>query len=449
MKRLFFWKRSAEESASPSVAESGEEPAGLLTGDPIEDSQTISILLESIAEVSSQVGIDVVLEGIVRKSLEVTKAERALVLIGDSTENLAIRYARDTSGVDLGTDLVFSKTVVGKCLEQGAPQRSVVQSDQEALELGQSVFKLKLRAVMCAPLMGKAGKLGVVYVDSTAVRREFSNRDLELFGALSAQAAVALETARLHADSIEKVRLEKDVEIARRIQQHLLAAVPDDLGDLEVAVRFRAADEASGDSYDCIRLDDGRLVVTIADVTGHGVGAALLTHAAQAAMRSYFELIDDVSEVARRLNERLVEGVETGYFMSILMLVIDSAAGTLHYVNAGHPGLVRIRNGQTEEFEKTGMVMGVVDGQEYPARGPVSVEPGDLILLRTDGIDEVMNPQREVFGTERLFDELRATRPGETAEALLERIDAATTAHAAGHPQGDDFTMVAIRIIGK
>ncbi len=447
MKRLFFWKRPEDEGGA---GDAGDAPAGtgLLTGDPAEDSKTISILLESIAEVSSHTALDVVLEGIVQKSIEVSNAERGMLLLGDSLGALEVRLAQNVDGRDLEDDAMFSKTVVGKCIEEGAAQRSVVQSDQEALELGQSVYKLKLRAVMCSPLIGKAGPIGVIYVDSTAVRREFSQRDLELFGALSAQLGVALENARLHADSLEKVRLEKDVEIAHRIQQHLLAPVPDDHPGLDVAVRFRAADHASGDAYDVVALPDGGLVVMIGDVTGHGVGAALLTHAAQAALRSYLELIDDISEVATRLNERLVAGVEAGNFMSVLMVAIDPNKGTLHYVNAGHPGLVVVRDGQIEEHEKTGMVMGVVEGQQYTARGPIELKAGDMLLLRTDGIDETMNEQREVFGTERLFDLLKNAGAA-SADEVLGRVDAATTKHAGSVPQQDDFTMVAVRVLPR
>ncbi|MCA8942862.1 MAG: SpoIIE family protein phosphatase [Planctomycetes bacterium] len=446
----FSWKRRVDGTAEVAPGSGPDGPdrtSGILTGDPSQDEGTIAILLDCIADVSSHMSLDVVLQAIVSKSIEVTQAERAMLLLGDSLESLTVRLAQDSTGKDLGKDLVFSKTVVGKCLEDGSAHRSVVNSDQEALELGQSVYNLKLRAVMASPLNGKNGRIGVIYVDSTAVRREFSQRDLELFGALSAQLAIALENARLHADSLEKVRLEKDVEIAHRIQQHLLAPVPDDHPGLDIAVRFRAADQASGDAYDVVPLSDGRIVVMIGDVTGHGVGAALLTHAAQAALRSYLELIDDISEVATRLNERLVAGVEAGNFMSVLMVMIDREQ-RMFYVNAGHPGLIVVRNGEIEEHAKTGMVMGVVEGQAYEARGPIQLEPGDVLLLRTDGIDEAMNEQREPFGAERLYEVVR-TNASSTADQILGAIDDATAAHAGSHEQEDDFTAISVRVLPR
>ena len=448
MKRLFFWRRGGRPSnpTGELPAEGGGGPGGLLTGDPEQDTQSLSVLLDSIAEVNSNIDLDRVLEDIVGKSLQVTGAERGLLLLGGVANGLEVRVARDRDGQDLGPGVRYSRSLVARCLDGGHAERSIVQSDQEALELGQSVYNLKLRAVMCAPLKTREKVLGVVYVDSTAVRREFSARDLALFGALSVQLAAAIETARLHADSIEKVRLEKDVEIAKQIQKHLLPSVPAHVDGVELAVRFMARDEASGDSYDFVPLADGRLVAMIGDVTGHGVGAALLAHAAQAATRSYLELVDDLSQIVRRLNDRLCASIESGNFMSLLMVLIDPSAGRAHFVNAGHPGLVLVRGGRAREFEKTGMVLGVVQGQEYPASHSLDLEPGDLLFLRTDGVDETRGSDRELFGTERLLKLLEGCPPDASADQALAHVDAGLAAFTGGTDQDDDLTMLAIRM---
>jgi sigma-B regulation protein RsbU (phosphoserine phosphatase) len=453
-----FWKRSDRAKPSPGpTTDAGrprdglgtpppgtEEAISLLTGDPRQDAQSIEILLDTIADVSSNLDTEALLEHILDKSLEVTNAERALVMLGDHADKLEIRLARTKEGTDLGRDVKFSRTYVRECIEKGHAVRAVVQSDEEAMALAQSVFNLKLRAMMCAPMRVRERTVGVIYVDSTARRREFGARDLALFDALSAQLAVAIENARLHADSLEKVKLQKDVEIARRIQEHLLAAEPTDANGIDVGVRFRAADGASGDCYDFIRLADGRLVVTIGDVTGHGIGAALITHAAQAAVRSYFELIDDISDVVRRLNERLVGEVETGNFFSMIVLLVDPAKRTVHYVNAGHLELILARRGRTEKYGKTGMVLGVLAGQEFDRGGPIELEPGDLLFLRTDGVDETMNANREMFGEARLL-EVLAAGSGLDADTVLERVDQARRDFAGSAVPDDDLTMVAIR----
>src|SRR5690606_29651814 len=136
------------------------------------------------------------------RSLQVTQAERAILLLGESPDTLTVRLAQDRDGRALTGDLQWSRSLVRRCLEEGVAVRSVVQSDQEALELGRSVYDLKLRAVMCAPMRARDRTVGVIYVDSRAMRREFSSRDLALFGAISAQLAISVENARLHADSL-------------------------------------------------------------------------------------------------------------------------------------------------------------------------------------------------------------------------------------------------------
>ncbi len=451
MKRFLFWKRAPEpapDRAQPVRAQRdgdlGSEGSGLLTGDAREDARSLQILLDTIAAVTANIDLDAVLHDIVSRSLQVTQAERALLFLGDSADALAVRVAQDRDGLALSGDLQWSRTVVRRCLDEHQAQRSVVQSDREALELGQSVYDLKLRAVMCAPLVAGQRTIGVIYVDSRAVRREFSVRDLALFSAISAQLAISLENARLHADSIEKVRLQKDVEIARRIQQHLMPAVPRDVIGVDLALRYVAAEQASGDTYDFVPLRDGRLAVMIGDVTGHGVGAALLMHAAQAALRSYLELLDDLSEVVTRLNQRLVAAVETGNFMSLLVCVVDPKARTVQFVNAGHPFLVHCRRDRVDALDKTGMVLGVVGGQHYAVSPVVQLEPGDLLFLHTDGVDEAMSRDRTTFGEARLHALLRELRD-RSAEAVLGAVEDALREHTGGS-FGDDFTMIAVKI---
>jgi sigma-B regulation protein RsbU (phosphoserine phosphatase) len=447
MKWTWPWKRDVRKPEAPARTPSpgsDREPSTILTGDTQEDSRSLQILLDTIAAVTANIDLDSVLRDIVDRSLQVTRAERAILLLGDSPNNLSVRVAQDREGRSLTGDLQWSKSLVRRCLEEGLAVRSVVQSDQEALELGRSVYDLKLRAVMCAPMRARNSTVGVIYVDSRAMRREFSGRDLALFGAISAQLAVAVENARLHTDSLDKVRLQKDVEIARRIQQHLLPPVPKDLPGVQLAMRYVAAAQASGDTYDLLPLRDGRFAVMIGDVTGHGVGAALLTHAVQAALRSYLELIDDLATIVTRLNQRLVAGVETGNFMSLLLAVVDPRARSLTYVNAGHPGLLHCGARGVTVLEKTGMVLGVVGEQVYRESPPIALEPGDLLFLHTDGVDEAMSPERAVFGTQ-LHAVLERARE-RSADEVVERVVEALRAHTAGAAIEDDYTMIAVKL---
>jgi serine phosphatase RsbU (regulator of sigma subunit) len=448
MKRFTFWRRWLRPSGGSSASRAGA-PAndGLLTGDASLDEHSLQILLESIAEVTSTMDLGAVLGNIVEKSLVVTQAERAILFLGSTPDELAVQLARDRDGADLGRDLVYSKSIVRRVMTEGAPLRSVVQSDREALELGQSVFDLKLRAVMCAPLVARERLVGAIYVDSRAARREFSPRDLALFGALSAQLAIAIVNAQLYADSIEKVRLEKDVEVVHRIQQHLLAPLPEARlrPGIDLALCAIPAEQASGDSYDLLMLPSGRLALVLGDARGHGIGPALVAHAVQAALRSYLELLDDPVAIVCRMNNRLVHGVESGNFLSLFLALIDPAARTLHYVNAGQlPPLLVRPDGAVETLDKTGMVLGVVEDAPYQVRGPIPFPPGSVLLVRTDGVDETRDAARDVFGEPRLR-ELLVSRRGEPAAALLTAIEEALAQFRGGRAPEDDLTMILAR----
>ena len=444
------WAKKADGGPASGVGAPGDDSMSastILTGDAEQDSRSLEILLDTIAAVTANIDLDTVLRDIVDRSLQVTSAERALLLLGDDPDQLVVRVAQDKEGQTLAGDLQWSRSLVRRCIEEGVAVRSVVQSDQEALEIGRSVYDLKLRAVMCAPMRAKDRTVGVIYVDSRAVRREFSARDLALFGAISAQLAISVENARLHADSLEKVKLQKDVEIARRIQQHLLPDVPRDWRGFEIGLRYEAAEQASGDTYDCVELPSGRFAIMIGDVTGHGVGAALLTHAVQAALRSYLELIDDAATVITKVNQRLVESVETGNFMSLLLIILDPEKRTLEYVNAGHPGLLVCQKDGTQVLEKTGMVLGVVGDQEYEASPTVQLEAGDVLFLHTDGVDEAMSPARAVFGLERLHTLVGDQRQsGASADQVLTEVEQQIRAHVGSDLLGDDFTMIAVKL---
>ena len=419
----------------------------ILTGDAQQDSRSLEILLDTIAAVTANIDLDSVLRDIVDRSLQVTNAERAIVLLGDDPDRLTVRFAQDKDGATLAGELQWSRSLVRRCVEEQFAVRSVVQSDQEALELGRSVFDLKLRAVMCAPMRSKDRTVGVIYVDSRAVRREFSGRDLAIFGAISAQLAISVENARLHADSLEKVKLQKDIDIARRIQQHLLPTVPRDWDGFEIGIRYEAAEQASGDTYDCVAMPDGRYAIMIGDVTGHGIGAALLTHVVQAALRSYLEMIDDAGSLITKINQRLVDSVETGNFMSLLLIILDPNKRTLEYVNAGHPGLVVCQKDGVKVLEKTGMVLGVVGDQEYEASPTIDLEPGDVLFLHTDGVDEAMSPDRKIFGLDRLQQLAgQQRRQGGSANTILDEVAKQVREHVGSDLFEDDFTMIAVKL---
>ncbi|MGH7150797.1 MAG: PP2C family protein-serine/threonine phosphatase, partial [Planctomycetota bacterium] len=330
------------------------ETSLLLTGDGSRDGKRLTLLLQAIADVTGNLALERVLDSIVDKSIALTRAERALLLLREEG-GLKIRVARDALRRDLPAPVQYSTTVANRVAETGEAIRSMVGGRGEKLDLGQTVIDLRLRAVMCVALRVRERTIGAIYVDSRASEREFSKSDLAFFDALAGQIAVALENARLHADSLEKERMTAALRVAADIQRRLLPTVPPEIPGLELQGAFRSAEETTGDSFDFIPLPAGRVALVVGDATGHGIGPTLVMATVRAALRAYFNLLDEPGEVMTRLNADLRRDLEEGLFFTAFLGVVDPGKGELRYVNAGHPpALLRRAGGKVEPLERTG-----------------------------------------------------------------------------------------------
>jgi serine phosphatase RsbU (regulator of sigma subunit) len=420
------------------------EASLLLTGEGSRDGRRLALLLQAVADVTSNLTLERVLDSIVDKSIALTRAERAILLLRDG-KGLTIRVARDAQGRDLPAPVQYSTTVAGRVVETGEAIRSMVGGRGEKLDLGQTVIDLRLRAVMCVPLRLRERTLGAVYVDSRASEREFSKSDLAFFDALGVQIAVALENARLHADSLEKERMKAALRLAADIQRRLLPTVPPEIPGLDLQGAFLPAEETTADSFDFVPLPGGRVALVVGDATGHGIGPALVMATVRASLRAYFRLLDEPGEVVTRLNADLRRDLEEGMFFTAFLAVVDPGRGELRYVNAGHPpALLRRAEGAVEALGKTGAALGLLDEEVYDAAGPIPLRAGDLLLAFTDGIVEARSPSGELFGDERLVESLARSDPG-SARALLDRVLAGVREFSGGLLE-DDVTLIAARV---
>jgi serine phosphatase RsbU (regulator of sigma subunit) len=475
-------------TSAPADGAVGATPAGMgqsqpgsastqfLTGDQATDRRTVQVLLEAIARVanapvSTPEDLEALLVKIVDLSVEVTDAERGLLIIEDPSESrergalaLEVHVARSRRGEHLPEELRFSTSIARRVLEAGEPVRATVQSDSEALELGRSVFDLKLRAVMCVPLSrGGAGSetalnpsdgettrrtRGVLYVDSRAATRQFNQRDLSLFAALASQIAASMQKAQLHLDSLERLRLEQSLELASSIQRGLMSSVPYTLPGFEVHGWYRPAERTAGDFYDFVRGKNGVLGVVVGDVTGHGIGPALITASAQAGLRSYLRLIADPGEVLTLLNQDLSERMEEGRFLTLFLALIQPD-GRLCTLNAGHPAglLWRAATQTLEVLPRHGPALGMFSDERYTSDHVGYLGPGDALLAFSDGATEARAPERPegFLGEEGLAQEFRqAMAAGLDARATALQLAERILAHGQQCAE-DDITLVVVR----
>lgn len=237
----------------------------------------------------------------------------------------------------------------------------------------------------------------------------------------------------------------KELQIARDIQQSLLPTVQPDLPGLQFAGMSRPAAEAGGDYYDWQPLPDGRLAVAIADVTGHGIGPALVMAVCRAYARATAPNMPSAPEFLARLNELILSDLSGARFITMAVAVVGPD-GDVDLLSAGHGPtfLYRARDGSLEEFGGTGLPLGVAEGEHYNPVTHLRLESGDALILLTDGFMEHPGPDGSLFGIARLAAVIRehATAPAAT---IIAALDAAVAAFAGGTAQADDMTAVVIK----
>ena len=269
----------------------------------------------------------------------------------------------------------------------------------------------------------------------------------------AAQTALALEVARLTTaigrEMAQRERLNRELEIAREVQEHLFPQHLPSVPGLDYCGRCRPAREVGGDYYDFLELPEGRLGIAIGDVSGKGIGAALMMASLEASLRGQASVGHDLAELMKRVNNLVYEASSASRYATFFYAEYDPRSRQLSYVNAGHVPPVVLRKSaaacQVFRLESGGPVIGLLRQGRYQ-RDSFRLKPRDLIVLFTDGVSESMNTRNEEWGKDRLI-ELAETCFGLPASEVMTRILAAAEAFAAGAPQHDDMTLVVLRVL--
>ena len=269
----------------------------------------------------------------------------------------------------------------------------------------------------------------------------------------TAQTALAQEVARLTTaigrETAQRERVNRELEIAREVQEHLFPQRLPPVAGLDYCGQCRPAREVGGDYYDFLELTDGRFGFAIGDVSGKGVGAALMMASLEASLRALASVVDDPAELMERVNSQVLQASAANRYATLFYAQYDPLRRRLSYVNAGHNPPIVLRNSvgshHVLRLETGGPVIGL-----WPHRyeqGFFSLDVGDLVVLFTDGVSESMNAGSEEWGEERLVGCVK-TSHGLSALEVMSRTLAAAEAFAAGAPQHDDMTLVVLRING-
>jgi serine phosphatase RsbU (regulator of sigma subunit) len=308
---------------------------------------------------------------------------------------------------------------------------------------------------MVLPLQTRSRLVGFIGLGFKSEREDFNSEECSMLMSIASQVAIAAENLQLLEENIEKQRLEKELGMARRIQQGLLPSkIPDSPG-LEIATRSRFCLEVAGDYYDVIRVDDRRTVMAIGDVSGKGAAAALLMSNIQASFRIAVGLGSqaadpktglNISDVVSRINDLIFRNTPPDQFITFFVGVFDSESKTFSHVNAGHnPPILLRASGQIELLDKGGLLLGAMSNMPYE-QGITILEGKDLIFLYTDGVSEAENVNGEMFGEERIKSILEENRDF-TPEEILSKLEDEVKYFIGDVPLSDDFTTLVARVI--
>lgn len=275
-------------------------------------------------------------------------------------------------------------------------------------------------------------------------RAQFSDNDRQILTLFANQAAIALNTARLHHAALEQERTEQDLRVAAGIQQRLLPDIMPHIPGFEVEGWNRPARAVGGDYYDVRLIAEHRWALVVGDAVGKGISAALMVSTLDSAMRLLLQDQRGARDIVYRLNNHFYESSDHDKFITMALGVLDDERRTLTYVNAGHnPGILLQADGTVQYLEAGGMPVGVLAESDYEYQ-EVNLQSGDLICLYSDGINECMSPQATQFGLDRLVEMLKENH-GAPLNEIIDRIDHAMVDFADGSLQSDDQTVVLLR----
>jgi serine phosphatase RsbU (regulator of sigma subunit) len=370
-------------------------------------------------------------------------ASRYVLLLDQGPDAEPFQIAARTRGGRADRPLALSRSIMRKVLVECT---SVLTRDTAAdprFQAQQSIVAQSVQSAMAVPLFDNEKVLGLLYVDSHDRLIAFDDEQLELLTLLANMAAVKITNARLLEADRERARIAQELATATEIQRGLLPETPPAIDGWEVDAFLETCTEVGGDLYDFYLRADGHLVFVVGDVTGKGMGAALLMSSFLASARVLYDNCPDPADLATRLGAMIHRTTDRARFVTGFVGCLDPSSGRLDYVNAGHPAPLLVRAGAVRDLESGGPPFGVLPSFPYQTAS-TELAPGEVFTLFTDGIPEAQRGE-ELFDDERLraavIEESGAVELKTIRERLLERVDE----FLAGAGRTDDITVILIR----
>lgn len=410
-----------------------------------QDQKIIAVMGEVSQALIYHMPLDKLLNHIMDVLIRYLPMDRGVLMLKNPADgHLSPKVVRVQSGVLKTQNIAVSKTIIRTAMEKNsAILISDIRSD-ERLAVQASVVQARIHSAMCIPLWNNQDIIGLLYADRASLVDQFTEEDLKLMTLLANLAAVKIENARQIEVEAQLIRIEQEIKTAVQIQKNLLPKGNPSFEPYDISGSMKACHHVGGDYFDFLTLDDDRLGIVVADVSGHGVSAALLMASLGGALHEMFPLTPELGEMAAKLNEFVHARSDSHCFISFFLGVLDRVKNEMSYVNAGHnPPLHVDRQGRTRRLESTGLCLGMLPAQDYEERA-VPIEPGDVLCLFTDGIIEGRNSDKQEFGEERLAERLKGS-VSLPAQDIMEGIYGDAFGFTACAEAGDDMTLVVVK----
>jgi phosphoserine phosphatase RsbU/P len=380
---------------------------------------------------------------IVDRVMEHLRPSRAAVaLLGEDGRTFSHVEVRRSDEND-NTELTISQTLLDSIVKEKKALAFMDVAHDEHLSMSKSIAMQGIRSILCAPLIVGDKVEGVLYVDYMITQRSISMDDVRLVAQIARFAAIKLETTRLREEAIEKRLIDEELRTASGIQRRLLPPAPVGIAGYTFVGTNQPSRTVSGDYYDFLVRPDGRIYFVIADVSGKGVPAGLMMAGLQVAFRIFAKSNPDPATLVTQLNASLYETLPRSKFVTLFLGRLDTATGAVEFVNAGHTPPLWIRRAGTEEVVAGDILLGVLTSATYSNR-KLQLDPGDSLVLFTDGVTEAQNAGGSDLGAAALVRAVRGTF-GKSADVVARAIGEAVEKHA-GEAEAfdDDVTVVVI-----
>jgi len=426
----------------------------------VNDLRQVAALLEGLRALGSGRILDEVLALVLDTAIEIARADRGFIMLGEDGGELAFKLARGRDRHTL-SDASFntSRKIPEEVFRTGEARLVADLLDGDLANVHAGTVALGIRHVLCVPLnlvryvdrqeagkgtsgVGKSSRIGVLYLDSREKGDLLSSATRSALETLATEAAVAIENARLYRQTIEKARTDQEIRIAAQIQQALLPQTGNLLPFCDTAAAAVPCRSIGGDFFDWIMRPDGSFAFTLGDVAGKGPPAALLSALLQGLFAAQATGADGPALAVSRMNVALTRrGIESRY--ATLFAGHLEPDGRLMTCNAGHNPPLLVSKSGISRLNEGGTVVGLFAHATYGEES-AKLEDGDMLVIFSDGVSEALSATEDEFGDERLIEAVQSAGRG-SAQQVVDKVLESLKAFTHGAPQSDDVTLVVVR----